>query len=506
MRRGIIVFGLLLLLPAGAAFAQTFGAVLTASQEVPPTATTGFGNATVSFTDATHSNIQVTITVANLGSPINNFHIHEAAAGVAGSVIINLIGLGGSFVDNTMTGTFPVPAEVAGRMLAHPENFYVNVHTTQFPGGAIRGQLAPVSGTVVHYAADLRGDNEVPSTGSSAFGSALLTFDTVNKKLTWEVTTTGIASPTLSHIHGPNGPAGTNAGVLITLAGSAAQIANGRTKGSVDISSLSDANFNALLNTPQNFYVNVHSSAFPGGELRGQLTAANEVDIPVVGRVGAFVTDVRVFNPSFAGAADALLEYFPASLAANTNATNTMVVNIPPRGMATLDDVTGSDNLGAADGIGALRISSVGGINASSRIFSDQRASGKGTFGQYLPGLNRAAALRHGILPQLANNPGFRTNVGFFNPNDAAVTVRLDLRNEAGDVIASSLQTFQAISHQQNSIGTYFPGVDLSDQGTLSLSFDASAPIDVYAAVNDNVSTDSFLVVAQEDSGVDTNP
>lgn len=506
MRRGLIVFGLFLILPAGMAFAQTFGAVLTASQEVPPTSTTGFGNATVSFTDSTHSSIAVKITVANLGSPINNFHIHEAAAGVAGSVIINLIGLGGTFTNNTMSGTFPVPADVAARILAHPENFYVNVHTTQFPGGAIRGQLAAVSGTVIHYSADLRSANEVPPSGTSSFGSAFLTINTVNKTLQYEVTTTGIASPTLSHIHGPNGAAGTNAGVLIGLATSPAQIPNGRTKGSIDISSLSAENFNAILTTPQNFYVNVHSSAFPGGEVRGQLTPANELDLPVAGRVGSFVTDVRVFNPSFADTANALLEYFPASLAANTNATNTMVVSIPPRSMAILNDVTGSANLGATDGIGAVRISSASAINATSRIFSDQRPSGKGTFGQFLPGLSPSAALRRGVLPQLANNSDSRTNVGFFNPNSATVTARLDLRNGNGVVVASSLQTFQALSQQQNSIGTYFPGVDLSDQGNLSLSFDASAPIDVYAAVNDNVSTDSFVVVAQEDSGVNTNP
>ena len=47
---------------------------------------------------------------------------------------------------------------------------------------------------------------------------------------------------------------------------------------------------------------------------------------------------------------------------------------------------------------------------------------------------------------------------------------------------------------------------DLSNKANLTLSFDANAPIDVYAAVNDNVSTDSFVVVAQEDSGVATNP
>src|SRR5713226_8060562 len=71
------------------AFGQTLGAVLTGSQEVPPTTTPGFGNATVTF-DSTRANITVTITVSNLGAAINNFHIHENPAGVAGSVVENL--------------------------------------------------------------------------------------------------------------------------------------------------------------------------------------------------------------------------------------------------------------------------------------------------------------------------------------------------------------------------------------------------------------------------------
>src|SRR5438067_7828953 len=133
MRRTLIALALVLSLPAGTALAQTFGAVLTPSQEVPPTTSPGFGNATVTFTDATH--INVTITVTNLGSPINAFHIHgpSGPAGTNAGVIVNLIGLGGTFVNNKMTGNFPIDAGTASALIAHPENFYVNVHTTQFP-------------------------------------------------------------------------------------------------------------------------------------------------------------------------------------------------------------------------------------------------------------------------------------------------------------------------------------------------------------------------------------
>ena len=83
MRRTLIALALILALPAGTALAQTLGAVLTSSQEVPPCSASGFGNATITF-DSTRSNINVTITVSNLGSPITASHIHAGAAGTAG--------------------------------------------------------------------------------------------------------------------------------------------------------------------------------------------------------------------------------------------------------------------------------------------------------------------------------------------------------------------------------------------------------------------------------------
>src|SRR5258706_12211291 len=172
MRRIPIIIALTIIsLTTSVAFGQTLGAVLTGSQETPPTSTAGFGNATVTF-DSTRANITVTITVANLGSPISAFHIHENPAGVPGNVVINLIGLGGVFVNGTMTVTVPVAADVALRMVQNPANFYVNVHTTAFPSGAVRGQLAFVSGGPIAYAPALRCPNEVPPTGSSAFGGA----------------------------------------------------------------------------------------------------------------------------------------------------------------------------------------------------------------------------------------------------------------------------------------------------------------------------------------------
>lgn len=499
LRPVALSLGLVLLLCAPSAFPQTLGAVLTGSQEVPPRPVAGFGNATVTF-DAARQNIAVTITATNLGSPINNFHIHEAPAGTNGPIVVDIIGLGGTFTNGVMTGTFPISAAVAQRMLQNPSNFYVNVHTQQFGGGAIRGQLAYVSGGPITYAAELRPGNENPPANSSAFGSAFVTLDPVNANIAWEVNTSGIANATISHIH--RGPAGTNGPVIIDFATAAQPLINGRTSGTRSISNLSGTDQANLVSAPAGFYVNVHSTAFPGGEIRGQLTPANEYDVPIAGRVTnglgqTFVSDVRVFNPSYDAPVTALVEYFTTGLLPNTNAAKSLVVNIAPRATAVLDDV--ATTLGVAGTTGALRVSSASPLAVTSRTFSDQRGSGKGTQGQLIAAQPRSSALRRGVMPQLSTP---RTNTGFFNPTTGLVTVRLELRDAAGALLGQNIVFLESLTQQQNSIDSYFPGVDLGNAANLTLSFDASAPIFVYTVVNDSASGGSTFVPAQPDSGV----
>jgi hypothetical protein len=511
-QRALFVSVAIGLLFVGNLSAQTLGAVLTGSQEVPPTTTSGFGNATVTF-DSARQNINVTITVSSLGSPINNFHIHEQAAGVSGPVVVNLIGLGGTFTNGTMTGTFPIDAAVAQRMLQNPAGFYVNVHTTQFPGGAIRGQLAFVSGGPVMYAAQLRGANENPANSSTAFGSSLVSFDPNNSTIAFEVATSGIVAPSASHIH--RGAAGTNGPVIINFATGPTGFQGGRVTGSGSLtgppiasSSLiaSDLVGLAGASTANGFYVNVHSPACPAGEIRGQLATAQEIDVPIAGHVTngigqTFITDLRIFNPSFDTVTTALIEFFPAGTAGSTSAATSAAVNLPARGTAVLNDIAGTAGLNVA-GIGALRITSASNIVATSRIFVN---TSTGSFGQFVPAFSRANALRRGVIPQVSNTSaatGFRANLGVFNPNQSAVTVRLEARDPNGAVVGSNVVTLQALSQQQNAIGVFFPGVDVSNLANLTVSFDAGAGVFTYVSEVDNSSSDSFLISAQPDPGV----
>lgn len=368
--------------------------------------------------------------------------------------------------------------------------------------------LQAQTGTTTLFA-ELRGGNERPTpTPSTAVGAAYVTIDT-NNLVTYEVNIGSLQNPTLSHIH--KGTSDVAGGVVVSLASSSSAFNNGRVKGTIQ---LTDATLAADIKAnPGNYYVNVHSTADPGGEIRGQLAPASESDVAIAGNVttGAgdkFVTDLRIFNPSSTAKATALVEYLISGSGGNVNATASETVEIPPRGEAVLDDVTAAGGLSSAGSTGALRITSNTALVVTSNIYNDQRSAGKGTFGQFVPAIARGNALQRGVVLHLSNrnrdlaNPsGFRTNIGLFNPNQIAATVTLTLRDAAGTSLGTTTLTLAPLSQQQNAITSYFGSAGLSDAAALTLAFSSDQPILVYGAVNDNVSGDSILVPAQPDPG-----
>ena len=69
-------------------------------------------------------------------------HIHRGAAGVPGPIVVSLElppGPGRFFADCVEAN-----ADLLEAISSAPQNYYVNVHTTTFPAGAIRGQLRPL--------------------------------------------------------------------------------------------------------------------------------------------------------------------------------------------------------------------------------------------------------------------------------------------------------------------------------------------------------------------------
>ena len=118
--------------------AETFTAFINSAQEVPTNGSTATGYGRV-FLNETAGTISFTVVFSGLSSNQQAAHIHAPGAiGVNGGVIINLGNPGGT--SNSITGTSPItPAQIA-QLRAHQA--YINIHSVNFPGGEIRGQLA----------------------------------------------------------------------------------------------------------------------------------------------------------------------------------------------------------------------------------------------------------------------------------------------------------------------------------------------------------------------------
>jgi len=115
---------------------------------------------------------------------------------------------------------------------------------------------------VLHFTAKLDGASETPPNDSGGKGSAEVTLDTASKALSWKVEYSGLSGPaTMAHFHGP-APVGKAAGVAVPLRGDLASPIAG-------MATLTDPQI-ADLEAGQ-WYVNVHTAAHPGGEIRGQV-------------------------------------------------------------------------------------------------------------------------------------------------------------------------------------------------------------------------------------------
>ena len=138
---------------------------------------------------------------------------------------------------------------------------YFNVHTAANPGGEIRGQINQ-SGGVTMGIATLSGAEEVPPSGSAATGSGMIVFDSATRAVIVAYETHNVANTTVSHIHtGPVGVSGP-ADVLTLAAGTNLYAAP-------NPSTLTAQNVADML--AGNTCFNVHSTAFPAGEIRGQI-------------------------------------------------------------------------------------------------------------------------------------------------------------------------------------------------------------------------------------------
>lgn len=231
-------------------------------------------------------------------------HIHRGNAGTNGPVLI----------DTRITGANPVVSEsgsgeivrsavvlegstnaaVLQDILRNPEGYYVNLHTTANPGGAIRSQLKRTEYRV--YGAVLGPENEVPAVQNSrasgiGFVTMLAGVDAngalESAEVTFEVNYQGFADGTQftgMHIHrgrgGANGPVTIDTGLTRGQNVLAGPNGAGSLRYVVDVNTAnaaSVATVYALLSDADEGYLNLHTVANPGGEIRAQLRATEAV-------------------------------------------------------------------------------------------------------------------------------------------------------------------------------------------------------------------------------------
>jgi len=86
--------------------------------------------------------VRYAITVANLQGGVILAHIHVGGAGVNGPIVVPLFSFTPPTTQTHFGGCVPYARAILKAILRNPSGYYVNVHTTVFPAGAVRGQLS----------------------------------------------------------------------------------------------------------------------------------------------------------------------------------------------------------------------------------------------------------------------------------------------------------------------------------------------------------------------------
>jgi hypothetical protein len=115
-----------------------FIAQLSGANEVPRADPDGAGMARIAINDASNR-VCTDLEVRMIGT-VTAAHIHRGAAGTNGPPVITLDPPDDNDSDDCDTADDALVDEIR----ANPAAFYVNVHTTDYPDGAIRGQISEV--------------------------------------------------------------------------------------------------------------------------------------------------------------------------------------------------------------------------------------------------------------------------------------------------------------------------------------------------------------------------
>ena len=283
MLRGLCLAGALTALGFVQSRAQTveFRATINAAQEPTGSTSTGTGWAVLLYDVGTNT-FDLTVTINSFSNTITASHIHEGAIGVAGPVVTNLgsevvYRRDGAYVTATFTNI--VHSGTALTLLRN--GAYVNFHTSAYPGGEVRGQLIAQPKRLV---AILDAAHEAPATTSKAYGAAYISYDSGTNKISTRLNIYNFTN-TLNASHYHEGAVGVSGPVVHGLGGASVYTKTGTAYGASFVSQTYLGDAIKLLTGRA--YLNVHSNISPGGEIRGQVMATDELDVARLVNVAA---------------------------------------------------------------------------------------------------------------------------------------------------------------------------------------------------------------------------
>lgn len=262
------------------------------AQETPPNASPGTGVAHT-LIDTSTNTLFYHIEFSGLSGVENNAHIHGYASPGTPAGVVHPLALGSPKI-----GAWVYPDANEAQILAGLT--YVNIHSTLFGGGEIRGQL--VVDPTTDMVAICNGAQETPPNASAGQGIGAFDIDTSANTLSYVIywgNLTGTENN--QHIHGYAGP-GTPAGVVHPLPPGNPKI------GTWVYPDANEAQILAGLT-----YVNIHSTSFAGGEIRGQiLPMSPATGVEVLGADSGTLSLTTAPNPVPNGTTVALLYRLPS--------------------------------------------------------------------------------------------------------------------------------------------------------------------------------------------------
>ncbi len=206
-------------------------------------------------------------------------HLHRAIAGSNGAIVK---GINTELSDDNRSGEilidsnrFDLEEEQFAALL--DREIYVNVHTADYRGGAIRGQVLPLAGSYFHTT--FSGANATNYVMTTAQGGLKLELNDTTLRVSGSVTMLdGDFDPSVAggaHLH--LAPAGQNGGIVILLnADPATDLKSARFAVDSNTFELADSVVMAL--RTGRLYANIHTTTVPSGEARGQIRG--ELNLP----------------------------------------------------------------------------------------------------------------------------------------------------------------------------------------------------------------------------------